>query len=177
MLTWLSCSSMSMTSTRRAGVCITRGPGRVGICPWARVAPHSTSNATCVYHLMERTVARFVLAGRGRFRYRDRRPRWRFLRWPLRRRRADDFQRAPTRIAVTLRAVQWGRDMIRDLAGGGDAVVAALTVCEQPGVVEARRAPRQRGVAVVATHYGRHMMQGLRGRAHAVMTATALFPL
>ena len=67
--------------------------------------------------------------------------------------------------------------MIRDLAGSGDAVVAALTVCEEPGVIEACRAPRQRGVAVVATRHGRHMMQGLRGRAHAVMTATALFPL
>src|SRR5690348_10661752 len=56
MSTWLSRSSMSMTSTRRAGVCATTVTA-------LRLETNSTRRAA---DLMERTVRHLVMAGRPR---------------------------------------------------------------------------------------------------------------
>src|SRR5712671_337206 len=58
--------------------------------------------------------------------------------------------RGPVRIAVTGRAVQRGCHVIGNLARGRRAVVAALTVAGNSGVIEPGRGPGQRTVAGTA---------------------------
>jgi len=55
--------------------------------------------------------------------------------------RGGGAQGIPTRIAVTARAVERRRGMVRDLAHCRDAVVAALTEARNAGMVKARGAP------------------------------------
>ena len=75
------------------------------------------------------------------------------------------------------RAVLGRRRMVGDLADGGDAVVAALTVRDQARVIEARRTPGQGGVAVAAACRRDDVMEGLGGGLDAVVTSSAHFLL
>src|SRR5262249_33998143 len=83
-------------------------------------------------------------------------------------------QGRPVRIAMALRANTCGRRVARDLACRGHVVVAALTVCDEPRMVEARRAPRQGGVTVPARVGRREMPQRFGGCPHPGVATHAL---
>ena len=75
---------------------------------------------------------------------------------------------------MACRAILGCRGMIGDLAEGSDAVVAALTVRHEAGVVEARRTPGQGGMAVAAICRRDEVVQGLCGSLDTVVADRAL---
>jgi len=90
------------------------------------------------------------------------------------RRGVHETQRCPVRIAMAVRAAACRRRVACNLACGGQVVMAALAVRDEPRVVEARRTPRQGGMAIAAFDCRREMLQRLGGCPDPVVTTPAL---
>ena len=65
-------------------------------------------------------------------------------------RRMSKRHHRPVRVVVARGAVERSRHVVRDFSGRGTAVVAALTVGHEAGMIEAGRGPRQGAVACAA---------------------------
>ena len=75
------------------------------------------------------------------------------------------------------RTVERGRGVIGHLARGSNAVVAALAMGDQPGVIEACRGPGECAVTIAAVVRGGYMVHGLCRGGDAIVTTQALLLL